>query len=95
MIMVNMVLLSEKEGRLQIKDMVLELDFTPDIDGTIPILREPPQYRMFAASKYLETQVAASSQQGFAESLNDRSNCHLHLCTCLKENLTGSQFLQS
>jgi len=89
-IMVRLVEECEKAdgGSLQMKDMVLELDFNPDSNGNVPILQEDaPQFKIISNVRYLEAEIEngyvySENVESFAARLNDRSLSDL-LCYVL------------
>jgi hypothetical protein len=53
-IMLRMVKESNKAGRLGICDVLSIMDFTPNADGKIQVLQDPPQIQIVPTLRYLD-----------------------------------------
>lgn len=68
-IMVKLVEESEKADGLTIMDMIVELDFTADDNGNIPVFQEPPEIKVFSTFN----DPKALSDRGITEELLQNS----------------------
>ena len=68
------------------KDMVMEVDFIPDANGNIPVLHDPPQFKIYSNSKCVEVAAKMGGSgiylEACTESLFNRSFPGL-LCFCV------------